>query len=71
MAAATGRVDEMVKDYLLYRGFTSAHRAFEGELKNEKERALRVITNVFVRPKWTHLNYKFCLFMLKQLSLFH
>jgi len=42
MAAATGRVDDLVKDYLLSRGFTAAHKSFEAELKTEKERGLRV-----------------------------
>ncbi|XP_069139768.1 WD repeat-containing protein 91-like isoform X2 [Argopecten irradians] len=71
MAAATGRVDEMVKDYLLYRGFTSAHRSFEAELKNEKERGLRAdrlveqLYNYIVtydlaslREFWNNLNHR-------------
>ncbi|KAJ8317213.1 hypothetical protein KUTeg_005117 [Tegillarca granosa] len=41
MATATGRVDELVKDYLLFRGFTASFRAFETELKTEKEKGLR------------------------------
>ncbi|XP_033757120.1 WD repeat-containing protein 91-like isoform X2 [Pecten maximus] len=71
MAAATGRVDEMVKDYLLYRGFTSAHRAFEAELKNEKERGLRadrLVEQLYsyivtydlasLREFWNNLNHR-------------
>ena len=42
MASATGRVDELVKDYLIYRGLTTTYRTFEAELKNEKEKGLRV-----------------------------
>lgn len=42
MATATGRVDELVKDYLLFRGFTTSFKAFETELKTEKEKGLRV-----------------------------
>ncbi|XP_076104338.1 WD repeat-containing protein 91-like isoform X4 [Mytilus galloprovincialis] len=41
MASATGRVDELVKDYLIYRGLTTTYRTFEAELKNEKEKGLR------------------------------
>ncbi|XP_036368217.1 WD repeat-containing protein 91 isoform X1 [Octopus sinensis] len=42
MAAAATHVDELVKEYLLQRGLTSSFRAFELELKNEKEKGLRV-----------------------------
>ena len=42
MASATGRVDELVKDYLIYRGLTTTYRTFEAELKNDKEKGLRV-----------------------------
>ncbi|OWF40423.1 WD repeat-containing protein 91 [Mizuhopecten yessoensis] len=71
MAAATGRVDEMVKDYLLYRGFTSAHRTFEAEVKNEKERGLRadrLVEQLYayivtydltsLREFWNNLNHR-------------
>lgn len=42
MAAAATHVDELVKEYLLQRGLTASFRAFELELKNEKEKGLRV-----------------------------
>ncbi|XP_060072966.1 WD repeat-containing protein 91-like [Ylistrum balloti] len=71
MAAATARVDEMVKDYLLYRGFTNAHRSFEAELKNEKERGLRadkLVEQLYtyivtydlasLREFWNNLNHR-------------
>ncbi|XP_013383261.1 WD repeat-containing protein 91 [Lingula anatina] len=40
--AATGQLDDLVKDYLLFRGLTSTLRAFENELKNEKDKGFRV-----------------------------
>ncbi|XP_052772488.1 WD repeat-containing protein 91-like isoform X1 [Mya arenaria] len=42
MATSCGRVDELVKDYLLYRGLSSTLKSLEFELKNEKEKAFRV-----------------------------
>lgn len=42
MAAAAGRIDELVKDYLLFRGLTQTQKAFDSELKNDKEKGLRV-----------------------------
>lgn len=74
MAAATGRVDELVKDYLLYRGCTASLRNFEYELKIDKDKGLRAdkILEQFqqyvgshslsnLRDFWTHLNGRlFC-----------
>ena len=40
--AAIVRMDELVKDYLLYRGLTATLRALEIELKNEKDKGFRV-----------------------------
>jgi len=42
MAAASGRIDEFVKYYLIFRGFSTTLRNFEVELKNEKEKGFRV-----------------------------
>lgn len=42
MAAASGRVDEFVKDYLLHRGLSATLRTFDVELRNEKEKSFRV-----------------------------
>lgn len=74
MAAATGRVDELVKDYLLYRGCTASLRNFEYELKVDKDKGLRAdkILEQFqhymatfnlsgLRDYWNHLNTRlFC-----------
>ncbi|XP_071090534.1 WD repeat-containing protein 91-like isoform X1 [Haliotis cracherodii] len=69
MAAAAGRIDELVKDYLLFRGLTQTQKAFDSELKNDKEKGLRVdkiidqlqacITNydmLSLKDYWVYLN---------------
>jgi WD40 repeat protein len=74
MAAATGRVDELVKDYLLFRGCTASLRNFDYELKTDKDKGLRAdkILEQFqqyvgsynlssLRDFWSHLNSRlFC-----------
>lgn len=42
MAAACERLDELVKDYLLYRGFTATVKIFDHEMKHDKDKGLRV-----------------------------
>lgn len=42
MAAVANRMDELVIDYLLFRGLTGSLRTLETELKNDKEKGLRV-----------------------------
>lgn len=37
-------VDELVKEYLLFRGFSQTLKAFDNDLKAEKERGFRVRT---------------------------
>ena len=46
--AAVGRTDEMIRDYLLFRGFTSTLKAFDTDLKNEREKGFRVSTFNFI-----------------------
>ncbi|CAH1259339.1 WDR91 [Branchiostoma lanceolatum] len=41
MATSTDRMDDLVRDYLLYRGFTSTLKVFEGEIKSDKDRGFR------------------------------
>ena len=43
MAAAVGALDETIKEYLLFRGYTSTLKAFEQERKEDKDKAFRVI----------------------------
>lgn len=35
-------VDELVKEYLLFRGFSQTLKAFDNDLKAEKEKGFRV-----------------------------
>lgn len=41
-ATATLAADELIKEYLLFRGFTEALRAFESEARQDKDRGFRV-----------------------------
>ena len=41
--ASTKRMDDSVKEYLLYRGLYTSAKVVENELKTEKDKALRVI----------------------------
>ena len=42
MAAAVGAVDEVIKEYLLYRGFALTLKQFEQEKSNDKDKSFRV-----------------------------
>uniref|UniRef100_A0A8D0GFV3 WD repeat-containing protein 91 n=1 Tax=Sphenodon punctatus TaxID=8508 RepID=A0A8D0GFV3_SPHPU len=42
MAAATERTDELVREYLLFRGFTGALKQLDTEIKADKEKGFRV-----------------------------
>ena len=42
MAAAAGALDEAIKEYLVYRGYTSTLKAFEQERKEDRDKGLRV-----------------------------
>jgi hypothetical protein len=44
MAAAVQVVDEIIKEYLLFRGFANTLKAFEAELKLDKDKSFRVST---------------------------
>lgn len=48
MVESVERMDEMVKDYLLFRGMTNSFKAFEIDLKNDKDRSFRVRNPMFV-----------------------
>ncbi|ESO82720.1 hypothetical protein LOTGIDRAFT_177643 [Lottia gigantea] len=79
MATATSRVDELIKDYLLFRGLTSTLKALENELKTEKEKGLRadkiveqiqyyIVNNdlLGLRDYWTFLNSRLFLRLEQQ-----
>ncbi|XP_061592725.1 WD repeat-containing protein 91 [Cololabis saira] len=42
MGSAVERTDEHVREYLIYRGFTSTLKQLDGEIKADKEKGLRV-----------------------------
>ncbi|XP_071946900.1 WD repeat-containing protein 91-like [Antedon mediterranea] len=69
MASAAIRSDEMVKDYLIFRGLTNTLRTFEAELKVDKDkgfRSNRIVDQLFtfinmydlmgLRSYWDHLD---------------
>ncbi|CAG0878625.1 unnamed protein product [Darwinula stevensoni] len=64
-------VEELIREYLVFRGYSSALKAFDAELKNEKDRGLRVdrivdqiMTSINLydlqsfKDTWSHLEMK-------------
>eukprot|EP01137_Pigoraptor_chileana_P017651 Opistho-2@76038 len=69
---AISAVDEMVREYLLFRGFTSALRAFDAEAKVDREKgfqAEKIVDHIFsfitaydivgLKDFWGHLDQRF------------
>ncbi len=44
MTSAISALDEAVKEYLVYRGFTNTLKQFEQERKEDKDKGLKVIS---------------------------
>lgn len=44
MGSAVERTDEHVREYLIYRGFTSSLKHLDSEIKADKEKGFRVRT---------------------------
>lgn len=42
MGSAVERTDEHVREYLIYRGFTSTLKHLDGDIKADKEKGFRV-----------------------------
>ncbi len=42
MAAAVGAVDELIREYFLYKGFVQALKSFDQEKREDKDKGLRV-----------------------------
>ena len=42
MAGAVPVLDEIIKEYLLFRGFTSSLKSFETDLKGDKDKSFKV-----------------------------
>lgn len=43
------QMDELVKEYLLYRGFTGTIRILDSELKLDKDKAFRVFNKLLFK----------------------
>ena len=43
MAGAVPVLDDIIKEYLLFRGFTSTLKSFEADLKVDKDKGLKVL----------------------------
>jgi hypothetical protein len=54
MAAAVGFLDDAVREYLLFRGFTGALKAFEADLRMDKDKVLKV--DKIVQQLLTHMS---------------
>lgn len=42
MAAAVGALDEMIKEYLVFRGFTNTLKYFDMDRKDDKDKGFKV-----------------------------
>ena len=49
MTTAVGALDEAIKEYLVFRGFTATLKQFEQERREDKDKGLKV--NIFVVPR--------------------
>lgn len=47
-------IDEMIKEYLLFRGFTTTLKAFDQDLKHDKEKSFRV--DKIIDQIWHYIN---------------
>ncbi|XP_006819561.1 WD repeat-containing protein 91-like [Saccoglossus kowalevskii] len=69
MATATDRMDELVRDYLLFRGFAGTLKSLESDLKSDRDkcfRANKIVEQLYqfisaydleaLRQYWKHLN---------------
>ena len=60
MASAAGALDEAVKEYLVYRGFTNTLRQFELEKKDDKDKGFRVswLCRIAGLPFYSHFLFR-------------
>lgn len=65
--SCTQQMDELIKEYLLFRGFTSTVRALDAEVKSEKDKAFRV-SNQLLADRNTH-QYILLILISKLISL--
>ena len=64
MAAALGAVDELIREYLLYKGFVQTLRAFDQDRREDKDKGLKVFYKVMRSHTSAHHLYF-------SLSMFH
>ena len=48
------QMDELVKEYLIFRGFTGTVRSFDVDLKSDKDKAFRVSVGLYI---YIHIIY--------------
>lgn len=48
MAAAIPMLDDVIKEYLIFRGFSNTLKSFESDLKADKDKSFRVSCFVVV-----------------------
>lgn len=41
-------IDELIREYLLFRGFTGTLKTFDLDLKNDKDKGFRVGISIFI-----------------------
>ena len=55
MAFAVGALDEAIREYLLYRGFTQSLKFFEVERRDDKDKGFSFRVSTFGRGAWLRL----------------
>ena len=64
MAADVPMVDDVVKEYLVFRGFSSTLKSFESDLKADKDKSFRVRC-VLNGVEFRDVSFKFLMFAQK------
>ena len=54
MAAAVGPLDEVIKEYLVFRGFTNTLKYFDLERKDDKDKGFKVSCNNLQKDGISH-----------------
>lgn len=64
MGSAVERTDEHVREYLIYRGFTSTLKHLDNEIKADKEKGFRVRTFIFIHI-YIYIKFIFHIYILQ------
>eukprot|EP00128_Syssomonas_multiformis_P011153 Colp12_sorted_trinity150504_noHs@27472 len=72
LGGAVANIDDLLKEYLVFRGFTNTLRTFEAEIKTDKDKGFnvaKITEQIFVyinthdivnlRRLWNHLEKRF------------